>query len=58
MAAKEKPFELKFSKEQLMKSSKYASNVDMLGAILLDSKQYTIDEVDKAIDKFMKRKVD
>ncbi len=46
-----------YTKEQIMKSKKYKNRVDLLGAILSDSKQYTLQEVESEIDKFMKRKV-
>lgn len=45
------------SKEQLLRSKRYAKRVDLLGALLDDTKQYTIEEVDAAIDTFMKGKV-
>lgn len=45
------------SKEQLLRSQRYMKLRDLLGALLEDGKQYTIEEVDAAIDNFMKGKV-
>lgn len=47
----------KFSKEQLLKSRRYANRRDLLGALLSDEKRYTLKEVDAAIKTFMKGKV-
>lgn len=46
-----------YTKEQILTSSKYTNRVDLLRAILIESKKYTIDQVDCEIEKFMKRKV-
>lgn len=46
-----------FTKAQLMASKKYQHNVDLVDALLVDGKSYTLDEVDKLIDNFMKGKV-
>lgn len=43
-----------YSKEALLKSSKYANKRDCISVVLKDGVKYTLDEVDKAIDKFMK----
>ena len=45
------------SKEQLLRSQRYMKRRDLLGALLEDDKRYTIEEVDAAIDNFMKGKV-
>ncbi len=47
----------RFSKEQLLRSQRYAKRRDLLGALLDDGKRYTLKEVDAAIDNFMKGKV-
>ena len=47
-----------FSKEQLLESNKYKRLADWLGAILLPGKSYTFKQVDDAIEKEMKRKVE
>jgi hypothetical protein len=51
------PAENRFTKQQLIKSKKYASKADVLGAVLLDSETYTFSEVDKLADTFLKGKV-
>ena len=47
----------KYSKEQFIRSSCYMKRRDLLGALLLDDKQYTFEEVDTAINNYMKGKV-
>lgn len=54
---KEEKQEIKFSKEQILASSKYANRRDVLGAILSDNDTYTFEKVDSLLDKFMKGKV-
>ena len=46
-----------YTKEQILQSEKYKNRVDLLGAILSDTKQYTLNQVENEIEKFMKRKV-
>ena len=48
--------EVKYKKDQILASAKYASKKDVLNA-LLDDKEYTLQEVDGLIEKFMKGKV-
>lgn len=45
----------KFTLEQLARSRKYAAKRDVLYAVLDHEKQYTREEVDKAIEVFNKR---
>ncbi len=47
----------KFSKQQIIESKKFRSRVDVLNVILDENKQYTLEEVEKEINKFMKGKV-
>ncbi len=47
----------RFTKAQLMASNKYASRKDLIGALLDDNTEYTIEQVDALIEKFMKREV-
>lgn len=47
----------KFSKEQLIKSSKFKHNRDLVSVLLEDEKRYSIDDVEKLIEKYMKGKV-
>ena len=46
-----------FSKEQLLGAKKYTDRRDLLNVLLIDDKQYTIAEVDVAINNFMKKGV-
>lgn len=55
--AVEKSVERKYSKEQILKSERYAGKRDLLGAILRDNKQYGLKEVDNAIDNYMRKQV-
>ncbi len=47
----------KYSKEQIIESKKFKSNVDVLRVILDENKSYTIAEVENELNKFMKGKV-
>jgi hypothetical protein len=49
-----KSTEVKYTKEQLVKSGKWSA--DVVNAVLND-KEYTVAEADKAINEFLKRKV-
>jgi len=47
-----------FSKRQLVRAYNFSRiERDVLAAILEDGKQYTLDEVQKALEKFMTRRV-
>lgn len=46
-----------FTKEQLRNSRKYRNEKDILGVVLEDGKDYTIEETDKLIKGFKERKV-
>lgn len=46
-----------FTKNQLILSKKYGDRKDLLNVILEDNKSYSIKEVNKLIDNFMKAKV-
>lgn len=47
----------KFSKEQIIQSKKFRNRVDILNVILDNNKTYSLEEVEKEINKFMKGKV-
>ncbi len=47
----------KFSKQQIIKSKRFRNRVDVLNVILDENKQYTLEDVEKEINKFMKGKV-
>lgn len=46
--------EIRFSKESLLRSQKYANHRDILSALLEDGKVYTHGEVDGFIEEFQK----
>jgi hypothetical protein len=54
VAVETKPIEPTFTKKQLMKSLRYAKNVDIIGGLLSEDKTYSIAEVDKVIEDFRK----
>ena len=47
----------KFTKEQILKSVMFENRRDLLTALLVDDKTYTLDAVNKILDKYMKGKV-
>ena len=55
--SKESTNEVAFTKAQLLKSKKYIHQTDVLSVILEDGKNYTIKEVEKLVDGFMKKEV-
>lgn len=52
VAVETKPTEPTFSKKKLLKSLRYAKNVDIIQGLLNDDKTYSIAEVDKVIEDF------
>lgn len=46
-----------FSKEQILSAAKFANRRDLLSVVLEDGKTYTVEDVQKQIDRFMKGKV-
>lgn len=48
---------VKFSKEQLLRSVRYRKRRDLIGALLRDGGEYTLEEVDAKIENYMKGKV-
>lgn len=49
--------EIKFSKEQILKSKKYENERDVISALLKEDKKYSFSDIDKLINDFMKGKV-
>lgn len=43
-----------YTKEQLLESEKYANKRDLLSALLDGKRKYSLSEVDKQIEKYMK----
>lgn len=46
-----------FTKQQLITSKKYAEKKDLLNALLVDSKSYSMAETEEILDNFLKGKV-
>lgn len=46
-----------YTKEQLLASRRYANRRDVISALLDDGKTYTLSEVEKLMNRFMKGKV-
>ena len=49
--------ENKFGKKQILSSKRFEDRRDAVGAILEDDKTYSIDEVEKLYEEFMKGEV-
>lgn len=47
----------KYTREALMASKKYRQQCDILAIVLEEEKEYTLAEVDKAIEDFLKKPV-
>ena len=47
-----------YSKAQILASEKYRGRRDLLSVLLAEGGKYTIGQVDKEIETFMKRKVE
>lgn len=54
---KEPKVKITFTKAKILKCKRYENRVDLLNVLLDDSKVYTFDEVNSAIEKFMKGEV-
>lgn len=46
-----------FGREQLLASARYADRKDLVGALLEEGREYTIETVDKLMDEYMKGQV-
>ena len=46
-----------YTKEQILGSKKYKDRRDILGVLLTDGAEYTLEKVDSLLEKFMKGKV-
>lgn len=51
------PVQTEFNKQQILASKRYANKRDLVDALLIDDQKYTLETVDKLLDKFMKGKV-
>ena len=43
-----------YSKKQIVKSKKYENNVDLVNALLEDDKKYSLADIDRMINSFLK----
>lgn len=48
---------IKYSKKELKQANSLPYNKDLLEILLKEEQQYTLDEVEKLVNKFNKRKV-
>ena len=48
---------IKYKKENILRSKRYAKRRDALSFLLEDGKSYSLDEVDKILNTFLKGKV-
>lgn len=56
--AREKPDKGKlYTKRQILSSLRYRARRDVLGALLEDGREYTLEETDRMLKEFMERKV-
>jgi hypothetical protein len=46
-----------FTKQQLLKSKKYDEKKDLINALLVDDRSYSMAEVEETLDGFLKGKV-
>ncbi|MBI4858493.1 MAG: hypothetical protein HY818_17290, partial [Acetobacterium woodii] len=46
-----------FDKEQILNSARYQERVDIVGALLVSGKSYTLSEVDGLIEDFNKKEI-
>jgi hypothetical protein len=56
-AAAEQPQETKYTKAALAGSNRFQFKRDLLNAILIDGEEYTIAEVEKAINNYLNKEV-
>lgn len=47
--------ESKFTKQQLLKSTRFSNRIDALSLVVKDGEELTITEVQKRLDEFMKK---
>lgn len=48
------PKKVTYPKAKILSFQRYQNRVDLLGALLLDEAEYTLEEVDEMINNFMK----
>lgn len=47
-----------YTKDQILLSERYVKRRDLINALLDDGREYTLEEVDAMMDRFLKGKVD
>lgn len=57
MAENKKVDVIKFYKENIINSKKYANRKSILKVLLLEDTQYSLEEVEEILNKFMAREV-
>lgn len=53
----QKEDEARFTKEQLLASKRFKCRLYLVSALLTDGKEYTIEEVENEIQKYLKKEV-
>ena len=56
-SAENKSDETKFIKSQIIGSDKYKNRADLLNVLLEDDEEYTLSDVDKALENFLDKEV-
>lgn len=54
MAKKAEP---RFAKSQIVRSARYREQIDLVNALLHEDDKYTLAQVDKIIDEYLKKEV-
>ena len=58
MAKEKKPTkEPTFEKEAIVRSARYRDKLDLVNALLEDEKEYTLKQVDEAIEEYLNKEV-
>ena len=57
VASETEKIEKLFSKEQLIAAERFQGKKDIVNAILSDDEQYTVETVERMVDKYMKGQV-
>ena len=48
---------VKFSRKQILESARFKDKTDLVSAVCTDNGEYTVEEVETAIEKYLKGKV-
>lgn len=55
--AAKQPQEIKYTKAALAGSKRFQTRRDLLNAILIDGEEYTVEEIEKAINNYLNKEV-